>query len=46
MPTTRRIDEAVRLLRGFAPEAVTGASVLDLCLDTDLVDSSMTTPAP
>jgi len=34
MPTTRRIDEFVRLLKGFAPGAVTGASVLDLCLDT------------
>jgi cysteine dioxygenase len=41
MPTTRRIEDFVDLLRGFAPEKVTSSSVLDLCLDTDIEDSSL-----
>ena len=41
MPRTRRVDDFVQLLRGFSPETMTSASVLDLCLDTDIDDASL-----
>jgi len=41
MPRTRRVDDFVQLLRGFTPETLTSASVLELCQDTDLDDSSL-----
>lgn len=41
MPRTRRIDDFVQLLRGFTPQTLTSSSVLDLCHDTDLDDSSL-----
>ena len=41
MPTTRRVDAFVNLLRGYSAETLTSASVLDLCLDTDIEDSSL-----
>ena len=41
MPRTRRVDDFVELLRGFTPETLTSASVLELCQDTDLDDASL-----
>ena len=41
MPKTRRIDDFVGLLKGYTQETMTSASVLDLCLDTDIEDSSL-----
>ena len=41
MPKTRRIEDLVQVLRGFTPETMTSSAVLDLCLDTDLDDSSL-----
>jgi cysteine dioxygenase len=41
MPRTRRVDDFVQLLRGFTPETLTSAAVLELCQDTDFVDSSL-----
>ncbi len=41
MPRTRRIDDFVQLLRGFTPETLTSASVLEVCRDTELDDSSL-----
>lgn len=41
MPRIRRIDDFVQLLKGFTPETLTSASVLHLCQDTDLDDSSL-----
>lgn len=41
MSKTRRIDDFVRLLQSFTPETLTSAAVLDLCLDTDIDDASL-----
>ncbi len=41
MPTTRRIDDFVQILRGFTPETLTSAAVLEICSDTDLDDASL-----
>jgi len=41
MPRTRRVDDFVKLLRGFTPETLDSASVLELCRDTDLDDASL-----
>jgi cysteine dioxygenase len=41
MPKSRRIEDFVQLLKGFAPETLNTAAVLDLCHDTDIEDSSL-----
>lgn len=41
MPTPRRVDDLVRLLRGFTEATLTSESVLDLCHDTDIDDASL-----
>ncbi len=41
MPRTRRVDEFVEILKGFNPETLTSAAVLDICSDTDIDDASL-----
>ena len=41
MPKKRRVDDFVQLLRGFTPDSLTSASVLEICHDTDFEDSSL-----
>jgi cysteine dioxygenase len=41
MPRTRRVEEFVEILRGYTPETLTSASVLELCQDTDIEDASL-----
>ncbi len=41
MGKIRHIDDFVRMLRTFTPETLASASVLELCCETDIQDSSL-----
>jgi len=41
MGKIRHIDDFVRMLRTFTPETLSSASVLELCCETDIQDSSL-----
>lgn len=41
MPTNRSIDSLVHALRSFTPETLTSAAVLELCLETQVDDASL-----
>ena len=41
MARRRRVEDLVEILRGFTPQTLTSAVVLDVCSDTDLDDASL-----
>ncbi len=41
MPKSRRIEDFVEILRGYTPETLNSASVINLCHDTDIDDASL-----